>query len=412
MNDEVSNGFARNPSRWFFLLPFMALLAGSASAAPPARPTLTVPNAFFDAQAALRWIPFEWTPDQQLIILPVELNGAPARALLDTGAPTVAVARAYALAHHLPLAPTGDAYSVGGMSHFERTDSVALRIGGLYQPAGAVQVVDLSGVNAALDDPVDLVIGSSLISRFALQIDFDHKRLRLLPSGAKALEGVDLPVGLQISGGRIWTQMTIGNRALRVLIDSGSAVALTLSSSTWLSMPHQQGHGITDLAYVGLGGEGVETLLTLGGIRFGSLPPVTALTTIEPSEGILSHIGFPALTGLGLLGNYNLVLDVPAGRMTLASRLRPVPPAPRSTVGVQVFYTADRLKVAHVMSGSPAAGSGLHAGDEICAINGDRITARWKSPPLKDWSLVKAGTRYDLALCDGRHVRLVTRAFY
>jgi len=124
------------------------------------------------------------------------------------------MSRAYAISHGLPLKAADDVYSVGGVEHFDTTHFRSLQVGGIIQPGTVIFVTDLSNPSAQIDKPIDLVLGSSMLSLFALQVDFDHRRLRLLASGQRPLIGTDIPLSLQTVDHRItmWISVEKGPR--------------------------------------------------------------------------------------------------------------------------------------------------------------------------------------------------------
>ena len=407
-----------------FRAALFAAIAGSAAAAMIAPDTAraavdqavpgarSAPVSQLDPEVAQEWIPFERDPGG-LIVIPVVLDGAPARALIDTGFASVVLSRAYASEHRLALEAVGGAYGVGGMTPVEQTGTISLRVGGFYQAGGAIPVVDLSSLAAHVDTPFQIVLGSSLLSMVALQIDFDQRRLRLLPSGSRPIAGVEVPIALRAEGRRIVTRIMIAGRPLApVMLDTGSENALTLSASGWSGLKRGRTDRETDIAVAGTGGIAVHRLLTIDNALFGLPPPAPLAATVEPVGEFLDHAGMKGAIGLGLLSRYNVVLDVAAGRLILAPRSRSDPDPPKSTLGIQGVVQADRIKVIHVMGNSPAAVAGVRDGDEICAINGTSFAPRWQEGPLKDWGIAPPGTAYDLSLCSGAHIKLLTASFY
>jgi len=410
---------AFRPARYLF-----AALAGSAAAGmsvpdaaraaadqamPAPRPALV---SQLDPKAAQEWIPFERDPGG-LIVIPVLLDGAPARALIDTGFAGVVLSRAYAMEHRLALEAAGGDYGVGGMTAVEQAGTLSLRVGGFYQAGGAIPVVDLSSLAAHVDTPFQIVIGSSLLSMVALQIDFDERRLRLLPSGSRPIAGVEVPVALRADGRRVVTRIMVAGRPLApVMLDTGSENALTLSASAWAGLKRDRVDQETDIAVAGTGGIAVHRYLTIDNVLFGPPRPAPVMATVEPAGEFLDHAAMKGAIGLGVLSRYNMVLDVAAGRLILAPRSRPDADPPKSTLGIQGAVEDDRIKVIHVMGNSPAAAAGVRDGDEICAINGTSFGPRWQEGPLKDWGIAPPGTAYDLSLCTGAHITLLTAAFY
>ena len=97
--------------------------------------------------------------------------------------------------------------------------------------------------------------------------------------------------------------------------------------------------------------------------------------------------------------------------MVLAPAARSDWPVTRSTSGLMVGQRGDRLRVLHVMRGSPAAAD-WQAGMEICAVDGSPIPAAYAASPLASWSTGAPGRVVRLRLCDGTERSLTLARFY
>ena len=73
---------------------------------------------------------------------------------------------------------------------------------------------------------------------------------------------------------------------------------------------------------------------------------------------------------------------------------------------------SDRLRVLHVMRGSPAASTGWQAGDEICSVDGQPITPNYASEPISTWSVANPGRTVRLGICGGGERKLTLERFY
>ena len=195
-----------------------------------------------------------------------------------------------------------------------------------------------------------------------------------------------------------------GRQIALAMIDTGSDDAVFLTQVTADQIGFRP---LTDVAALGVGGAVVQPLGQLDDVAIGS----SRAAGVYATSGDGSWLGQPieAMIGMGFLQRYNMVVDVPAGRMQLTKRVTPVPPMPKSTSGVQGMYANGSLKIMHVMKGSPAETAGLKKGDQICTLNGKPM-----SQQLADshWGRSFPGTQYSITLCDGRSRSLTTSAFY
>lgn len=322
------------------------------------------------------WQAFEWKPGG-VIAIDVTIDGAPARALIDTGFPNVTLSRAFARTHGLPLTSVGEGVSVGGSARFETTRVGAIEAGGVRIPPTAIAVVDLAALAQAGGRPIDLVIGASLLARIALQVDFDRHRLRLLPGSAAPAPGEAVALAFDAAKRRVLVQAEVGGRTLpRLMLDLGFDGALSMSPRAWAQLSAAGGRGATDIAVAGAGGIEVHGLAAVGPVRLGGIESGDMLAQIEAPGGFSDHNGWDGLIGLGLLSRYNLALDIASGVLRLAPRTSGDAPPARSTIGIQGLYLADRFQVLHVMRNSPAARAGLRDGDELSRRRRPRCARR------------------------------------
>lgn len=377
-----------------------ALVMPQPAAAPRMQPSWWIPDA------GSGWLDF--TPRESgHILVRVTLNGEPVWALLDTGFDTMAISKRFAAAHHLATVPWTRPLSFGGVTPFDLVDGVSMTIGDVHtQAPGTFAAVDFAAIESQLGLQFDVVIGLQLLNHTAWEIDEDRHRIRLAPSGTVPIgDGVAIHQGPASS--RLLTSLRIDGTDLpATMIDTGAEEAFILTRRAAERIPIKP---VTDIASEGIGGIEIEELghatdTVIGSQSFGAQD-----LHILDAESILGSKGVESLIGMGILRRYNLVIDPSAGKMQLSARATAVPPPAKSTTGVQGMYADARLTIVHIMKNSPAEAARLKAGDAICAIDGKPM-----SQQLFDshWGRAAPGTRYRLTLCDGRIVRLVTRAFY
>ena len=133
---------------------------------------------------------------------------------------------------------------------------------------------------------------------------------------------------------------------------------------------------------------------------------------VEPPRGFSDAVGAQGRIGTGLLQRYRVLLDPRAGRMVFTPGPDADQPPVRSTSGLLLGLDKDRLRVVHVMRGSPAAAAGWRSGDLICRIDGKPIPADYADSALSSWSTGTPGRTVTLGLCDGATRSLTLRQFY
>jgi hypothetical protein len=388
---------------WLTLL--LALSPAPVRAQAPAAPVVLTP----DAEA--RWVAFDLTPGNQ-IRFQMSVNGRPASAVLDTGVSFTVASSEFARKAGLKLGAVGNAEAIGGRVAVTWASVSALAFGGLSRDGGRVAVTDLKAVATGGTTPVDMLVGADLLKHAALDIDYDARRFRLLPSGRMPFRGISVPLSLASTSGIYLSEVTIGARRLRpVIVDTGDGASVTVSPEAWAAARLPQARTTTALAY-GLGGELITDLAVVPQLRLATLAARNVEVRIEQNDAFSKLTGTAGRIGSGLLLRYRVLLDPRAGRMILTpGRLVDTPPL-KSTSGLLVALDPRALRVLHVMRGSPAERDGWRPGDRICAIDGQRVDPSYAGSTLGAWTAGTPGRVVQLDMCEGDDRQLTLANFY
>lgn len=350
--------------------------------------------------------------DDGLLRISVTLDGEPATALIDTGSPGVVLSHRWAKSHHKDIHPIGAAISVGGAEAFGTVDRMSLSIGARAFPAGPMQVSKSSALEQALGEPIDVVIGASLIARTGLTVDYDARRVRFLAMPADPTKGAAIALRLDPPATRFSLAPSVSGKPFsNILLDTGSMVAVSLTRAGFAKLDART-TPTTDIAVAGGGGLEIETVLTLPSVQLGSVSTNDVAAQVEPAHGFLEQIGMNGAIGSSYLRAFNFIIDPTRGTLFLLPRRVSFPPQLKSTVGIQGDYTSDRIHVVHIMANSPAQKAGLRDGDEICAVNDQAIVNGWSGSSMRNWGVRAPGSPYRVRLCSGRTVDLVSARFY
>jgi hypothetical protein len=367
------------------------------------------PADFLAPDSEARWVPFELTSGNQIRFRSM-LNGRSVDAMLDTGATDTAVSARFATAAGMKPLVRAQADAIGGGIPLAWTALDRVEVGGLTRAGGRIAIID-PDPRATGAAAVDLFVGADLLSGHALDIDYAARRFRLLPSGRMPFRGVTLPLRLAGASNLYLTELAVGPRIQRrLIVDTGDGAMLTLTRTAWRGSEGAAGPATTALAY-GAGGPVETELAMLPDLRIGALPAQEVELRIEADSGFTARKGAAGRIGGGLLRRHRVLLDPGAGRMIVAAAEADWRPS-RSTSGLMVAQDGQRLKVLHVMRGSPAAVSGWTPGAEICGVDGSPIPASYAASPIAGWSTGAPGRVVQLDLCDGKRRTLTLARFY
>lgn len=392
------------------ILPLLAALAVAATPLPEPR-AAWVGRSTLAPDAETRWIPFDLTPGNQ-IRFTMALEGRPVTAILDTGVSYSVLARRYAATHRLTVRAGGRATVIGGSVDIGRVDTATIAIGALTRRGGSLAVADLPAAATGSALAVDLLVGRDLTAGYALDIDYQAHRFRLLRSGSRPFAGQDAPLSIAPERMVYVSEITTGTqRVAPMVVDTGDGSAITLGPAGWASARDAAGPVTTTVSF-GLAGAVVNEMAIVPQLRIGDVIARDVEVRVESTGGFSDTIGVAGRIGSGFLQRYRVLLDPAAGRMLLGATPASDAPVVRSTSGLLLGLAGDRLKVLHVMRGGPAGAAGWRDGDTICAVDGTAVTAEHAQGRLASWATGAPGRVVALRGCDGVTRRLTLRRFY
>jgi predicted aspartyl protease len=387
----------------------LMLLALAGAAEPPLR--TAAPVSILAADSESRWVPFDLTQGNQ-IRFTMTVDGHPATAILDTGVSYSVLSRRYAAAAGERIVERGAADAIGGSVAVAWAATRKLVLGGVTRTGGRIAVADVPALATGESAPVDVLVGRDLIGRYALDIDYDAHRFRLLPSGRLPFRGLTAPLTVSRSRQVYESDVTIdGHRVGPMIVDTGDGSSITFSADAW------EGAGVsppalTSAVSFGLGGPVITGLAVLPELRVGGVTASNVEVRIEPRGGFSQEVGAAGRIGTGFLQRYRVLLDPRAGRMVLAPGATADAPPLKSTSGLLVRPDGRRLEVVHVMRNSPAQAAGWRGDEAICTVDGDPIPPDYRHSAMASWSVGNPGRTVALGLCGGGTRRLTLADFY
>lgn len=376
-------------------------------AAPP--PSTAISTLSPDSET--RWVSFDLTPGNQ-IRFTMAVNGMPATAILDTGVSASVISRDFASVHRMHVQPRGNASAIGGNVAIGWAATQSIALGGLMRRGGGIIVTTLPATATGTARAVDILIGHDLIDAYALEIDFEAKRFRLIKSGRLPFRGLSAPLSIAANQNVYVTEALLGGRRLApMVVDTGDGSSITLSQESFRAARITGLPTTTTIAY-GLAGALITDLAIVPSLAVGKLTASDVEIRVERRGGFSHEIGAAGRIGSGFLQQYRVLLDPIAGHIVFGPSSQTGKPPIRSTSGILVATEAARLRVLHVMRGSPAEVSGWRAGDLICAIDGTPVPADYSNSPISSWSVGSPGRVVLLSGCDGRERALTLGKFY
>ncbi|WP_293905063.1 pepsin/retropepsin-like aspartic protease family protein [Phenylobacterium sp.] len=275
--------------------------------------------------------PWQRLPDRAgLIEIPVTVNGAAVRAVVDSGAQFTAIDAGLATRLPLPriVAAPMLAYGVSGRPSLTHTVRLDLGVPGLAIPGLRAAALDLAAIAEASGRDFQVLIGRDVLSHVVVEADFPLGRARFLASGAYRPPRDAIAVPLRITGGGPMIPVQVeAAPAVDVLLDTGATGLLALSNAAarqaGLLAPGRQ---VSEGHSVSLGGLSPERLAVAQVVRIGGLAlHDVGVQVYAPAANAPAPSG---LLGTGLLRQFRMALDLAGQRLYLV-------PAPLLVVGLR-----------------------------------------------------------------------------
>ncbi len=334
-------------------------------------------------------LPFHYRRGHVWVSLSV--NGAPpAEFILDTGAFNTCLDRSYA--QTLGLSAEGEhvAEGVGGYDTFGFTPLRSLRWAA--SATRAVVLPDLRAGVIELQEGMSSVewgrtaglIGYDVLSRFALEIDFDRQVLTLHDPATYVHSGPGAPIPMTLHGNVPTVEATLNGRCKGTyIVDVGNASVLSIGADQVLNCGLLSARHKEVQHWVGgVGGAFVENVcrldsLELGPFRF--VEPVAGLTTHH--QGGAGSKEIQGNIGTTVLERFRCTFDYAHGTLWLEPGARYAQREAFTRSGLWFTRWAGVVVVVGVVRHSPAEDAGLKVRDVLRAING-RPIEKWTPEQL------------------------------
>ena len=277
------------------------------------------------------------------VVLQVRVNGsAPLRFILDTGFPVSAIDLRAANAAGLRTQPGPELSGVGpafwrGM----RARDVRLGLPGAPPLRLDLAAFPMDALATQSGGRIDGILGMDVIERWAVEIDYAAKTLRLHAPGSYPCASGCTAVPWTREGGEWFVAarvMADGHPPVagRFRLDTGSGGALALTR------PFVEAHGLlaatpgtVEGTAVGIGGLSRRRVGRVAALSIGPFVverPVTAF--VQDSAGEMARADFAGVIGADLLRRFRLVLDAQSRRVVFLEYSPDPPLAQSSASGV------------------------------------------------------------------------------
>lgn len=309
-------------------------------------------------------------------------GGAPEDFLVDTGASVSLLDSAWAAAHGIASEGKMQAMGAGAAGDVAFTQVSSIKVAG---PDG--DGVEIGGQKLAVlalnrfvapffwRDAAG-VLGYDFISRFVMEIDYDHGTLTLHDPKTFTYAGKGTGVPITMAGGIPVVKAKLDGQyegLFRLDIGSGSTVDL--------HAPFVKKHGLRDPAKPaievlggGFGGTFSSHIVRMKSIEIGPYSWKDPLVILSgATTGGLASEDYAGNMGNEIFERFLCTLDYEHRMLYLEPGKRFGKSDQFSRAGVQLARFGDAIKAMQVLPGSAAEQAGIREGDEVVSLNGKPI---------------------------------------
>ncbi len=370
-----------------------------------APPAMADDSYIEDASGTTR-VPFDLINNH--VYIEAEVDGQPARFLVDTGAinlltPIAAKRLGLTTAGRLSVHGAGDNASDLGLAQARH-----LRIGGAHLANPVFHIIDLGQQINSMGVPHDGFIGYETFLRFVTTFDYGARVLSFTRPGHYQPPANAVVLPFEQDDRAPVLNGELDGIPLRLWLDTGSRNSLSLSS------PFVRTHGLLEKYHAseeavlgwGLGGPGRARPARLGVLRMGSIEVTGLVGDLSSTDkGALALADYGAILGGGVLRRFSMGINYDAKRLYLVPNAESTQADAFDRSGLWLQAEDGALRVADVAPTSAGARAGLRRDDRIVMISGEPIATR----KLADWRALlrerPVGTRVGIRyLRDGRQV--------
>lgn len=277
------------------------------------------PRAVFaEGAASSGWLPFS-RAFPRLVIVPAQINGRLVHALLDSGAQSSVIDRAFAHSLDLPqsaIAPVV-AFGVSGQAQVGRTARANVSLGALAFNGLTAAVLDIGPIAAASGRKFELVLGQDVFRTVIADVDFTQSRAALHDPARYVLplEAVEHPA--RLGKGELLVPIEIEGRRAEVVLDTGASGALALSPQTAAAAGLLDGRPVRSAPTITFGGVSEDRMVRARTVAFADHEHRDVRVHVyNPAPGATIPAG---LLGAEILQRYRVILDLTRGRLFLIS---------------------------------------------------------------------------------------------
>ena len=351
------------------------------------------------AAATAQEIPFRLVDN--MILMPIEVNGRPTMGRLDTGGALSLIHPAFS--GELGLYAEGSVIAGGASNKLRQhimVSPVSVKLGDLVRTSDALMAISLNSMAPDAKDRVGLTLGMDLLRDLVVEIDFDRSMIAFSPAETFADFPNSEPMKLQWSrGGRTLSGAITGAKSMRIQFDTGNPGSVNMGE--YVARSALKGQRSSQFLVTGVDGTHPHRSsnlpsLTIAGVTFKNVPASVGPDRRDETIGI----------GIEVMKRFNLVLDLSRDRIWMTPNSKVAEPFRKDRAGIGTYSNTWPKAITYVSPGSPADRAGFRTGEVIDHVLDDAGSRLEEMDELVD------GQRLTIMMSDGVRRELVAQAYY
>lgn len=178
------------------------------------------------------WIPFD--ASNGMVIMNVQINGAPAKAMLDSGAGLSLISKAFCDANGIEAAGARGltVRGVSGTKRLSVANDFRVDFVGERGAGGAVQIAE-AVILEHRPGGADLILGLRFFRGFVVQIDYPRRKLRYMTRSATKLDAVaNVEARKAYVDGPLLAKIRLHDAERWLMVDTGNSGSIFLPRRT------------------------------------------------------------------------------------------------------------------------------------------------------------------------------------
>ena len=271
---------------------------------------------FADGAVSSGWRPFS-SRTHRVVIVDAVVNGAPVRALVDSGAQSSVIDAALAQRLGLKTGATVPVVALGvsGEPQLGRTAVFEVQLGALSFRGLRAAVLDLGGISSASGLPFSLILGQDVLRQVVADFDFPRQRLSFHRPDAYVLPESAMASPARRKGRELVVPVMVEGAPLEVALDTGASGSLSLSSDVAEGLGLLAGRPIGWGRSISFGGVSRNRVVAARTLSFAGRDYRDVPVDIYPAQagGLIPE----GLLGVEMLERYRVIIDHGRGRLHL-----------------------------------------------------------------------------------------------